>query len=104
MTIHAETGPSADAPDPPFLLDGALVAQRFGLTAAQMRELMRRHMVQSRVEKGEGEDAGRWRVTLRLGNRVWRGVFTDEGRLSDETAGLARGTGTRHARPVEGIR
>ncbi|CAH1661415.1 DUF6522 family protein [Chelatococcus asaccharovorans] len=88
MIVQAPSRPP-DVADLPFLLDGALVAQRFGVTVTRMRELMRRRMVQSRVEKGEGEDAGHWRITLRLGNRVWRGVFTDDGQLSDETSGLA---------------
>jgi len=89
MTLQVAPTTPADVGDLPFLLDGALVAQRFGITAPRMRELMNRRMVQSRVEKGEGDDAGRWRLTLRLGNRVWRGVFTADGRLCDESIGVA---------------
>ena len=73
----------------PFVLDAAFVAQRFGMTLDRMRVLMDRRMVVSRVEEGVGEDAGRWRLTLRSGNRVWRGVFTTDGRLCEETFGLA---------------
>lgn len=73
----------------PFLLDGALVAQRFRIAPERMRVLMDRGLVHSRVEKGEGEDAGRWRLTLRLGARVWQGVFTADGRLCEETSGRA---------------
>jgi len=73
----------------PFVLDGALVAQRFGFSPERMRVVMDRGFVHSRVEKGEGEDAGRWRLTLRLGARVWQGVFTADGRLCEETTGRA---------------
>jgi hypothetical protein len=89
MTVQVDSARPSATGDLPFMLDGALVAQRFGVTATRMRELMSRRMVQSRVEKGEDDDAGRWRVTLRLGNRLWRGVFTADGQLCDETAGLA---------------
>lgn len=90
--------PSVSIGDLPFLLDGSLVAQRFGVTTNRMRQLMNRRMVQGRVEKGEGEDAGRWRLTLRLGNRVWRGVFTTDGKLREETMGVARRRGLAEIR------
>jgi hypothetical protein len=95
MTVHVRLRPGV-GDELPFLLDGGLAAQRFGVSVAHMRELTRRRMVQGRVEKGEGENAGRWRLTVRLGNRVWRGIFTADGELCDETIGLAGGRKIRH--------
>lgn len=68
-----------------FLLPAELVARRFGWTAEALHDLMRRGLVASRVERGEGEDAGRWRLAVRCGNRRWRAVVEADGTISAET-------------------
>lgn len=77
-----------------IVLDAAFLAARFSISEAQMRGFMARRMVQSRVERGEGEDSGRWRLTIRIGNRIWRGIVSADGALQSETLGLSP------ARPV----
>lgn len=77
-----------------IVLDAAFLATRFSLSEGRMRNLMARRMVQSRVERGEGEDDGRWRLTVRIGNRIWCGIVAADGALQSESMGLSP------ARPV----
>ncbi|MDX3810127.1 DUF6522 family protein [Bosea thiooxidans] len=74
-----------------FVLDAKVVAERFSISENQLRAYMQRGQFRSRVEKGEGEDAGRWRLTLRCGNRIWRGVFGADGKLCGESLRVASG-------------
>jgi len=50
------------------VLDAAALAGLFDLTEARLRSEMAAGRITSLVERGEGADAGRWRLTLR-----WRG-------------------------------
>jgi len=50
------------------LLPAASVARAFDMTEAQLRTEMAAGHITSLVERGEAEDAGCWRLTLR-----WRG-------------------------------
>ena len=52
-----------------FTLDADILAQRFGWSTDEFHDLMRRHLVTSRIERGEGVDEGRWRLSVRCGNR-----------------------------------
>lgn len=45
-------------------VEGALLAAQLRLTEAHLREGMRDGSITSRVERGEGEDEGRWRLTV----------------------------------------
>lgn len=45
-------------------VDAATLAAELGVTQAQLREGMRDGSITSRVERGEGEDAGRMRLTV----------------------------------------
>lgn len=67
-----------------FTLDAEMLAARFGWPAAEMETMIRRGMVTSLVERGEGEDAGRWRLSVRCGNRRWRAVVDAEGTILDQ--------------------
>lgn len=52
-------------------LDAAEVAPRLAMTAERFMALFRRGLIRQRVERGIGEDAGRFRVNLRyLGTGV----------------------------------
>jgi len=61
--------------DGDFVVDAEQVASRFGLSPDAMRHHMKRGAVVSIVEKGTGEDEGNCRLSLRLGNRIWRAVI-----------------------------
>lgn len=45
-------------------VDAATLAGHLGLTQAQLRDGMREGSITARVERGEGEDAGRTRLTV----------------------------------------
>ena len=90
-------GSATDQPGrQPFMLDAAFVARTFDLTTARVRALMARGLFRSLVEKGEAEDAGNWRLTLRCGNRVWRGVVDGDGALCRQSIGVTRTRPLRH--------
>jgi len=58
-----------------FVLDPDQLADRFALTAADFRSRMRQGLVASTVEIGMDEDDGTCRLSVRLGNRLWRAVI-----------------------------
>ncbi len=58
--------------DTEITVSATLVAEGFGLTEDALRALLRRGIVTSRWEKGEAEDAGRYRLNFFYGNRVLR--------------------------------
>jgi hypothetical protein len=62
-----------------FVLPADLLAERFGWPTQTLHDYMRRGLVASRVERGEGEDEGRWRLSVRCGNRRWRAVVEADG-------------------------
>ncbi|MBN9453534.1 MAG: hypothetical protein J0I42_16440 [Bosea sp.] len=70
--------------DGSFVLDAARLAKRFGWSAEELRELMRRGLVKSLVERGEAEDEGRWRLSVRCGNRCWQAVVLPDGTVAEE--------------------
>jgi hypothetical protein len=52
-------------------LDAVVVAPRLGLSPKRLMALWRRGLIQQRIERGIGEDEGRFRLTLRyLGART----------------------------------
>lgn len=67
-----------------FVIDADRIAARFGWSAGEWRDMQRRGLVTSRVERGEGEDQGRWRLSVICGNRLWLAVVSDDGALIDE--------------------
>jgi hypothetical protein len=67
-----------------FVLPAELLAERFGWPAETLQGLMRRGLVASRVERGEGEDEGRFRLSVRCGNRRWRAVVEADGKVSHQ--------------------
>ena len=70
--------------DGSFVLDAARLAKRFGWSAEELRDLMRRGLVTSRVERGEAEDEGRWRLSVRCGNRCWKAIMLADGTVVEE--------------------
>ena len=67
-----------------FLLPAEMLAERFGWPAETLRNYMRRGLVASRVERGEGEDAGRWRLSVRCGNRRWQAIVEADGTVGTQ--------------------
>ena len=67
--------------DAEITVDAALVAEGFGMSEAKLRDLMRAGTVSSRCETGEGDDAGRTRLSFIYGNRVLRLTADAEGNL-----------------------
>lgn len=62
-----------------FLLPAEMLAARFNWPTQTLRDHMRRGLVSSRVERGIGEDDGRWRLSVRCGNRRWQAIVEADG-------------------------
>ncbi|MDM9623434.1 hypothetical protein A6U87_27870 [Rhizobium sp. AC44/96] len=62
-----------------FTVDADFLANRFGLPTETLRRQMQQGFVRSLVEQGQGDDAGRTRLTVRIGNRSWVAVVTEDG-------------------------
>ncbi|MCR6499375.1 DUF6522 family protein [Shinella sp. CPCC 101442] len=67
-----------------FLLPADMLAERFGWPTETLHDMMRRGLVSSRVERGEGEDAGRWRLSVRCGNRRWQAIVEADGTVGQQ--------------------
>lgn len=78
-----------------FILDPAEIARRFGLAPQDFRRQQEQGLVKSTVEVGEGEDAGTSRLSLRIGNRIWRAVLDGDDRVIREELSIARGAPVR---------
>ncbi len=74
-----------DPTDGGFAIDAADLAALFDRAPPEMRRLMREGKITSQVERGEGEDAGRHRVTFRDGVRRVRLVVDADGRVLKRT-------------------
>ncbi|MBB2750578.1 UNVERIFIED_ORG: hypothetical protein GGI57_001254 [Rhizobium aethiopicum] len=81
-----ERDPSGD-----FILDSSELAERFGLSQADLRRHMRHGSLVSSVEIGTAEHEGTKRVSLRLGNRLWRAVLNDANEVQHEQMIVLRG-------------
>ncbi|NKN36114.1 hypothetical protein HFC70_07055 [Agrobacterium sp. a22-2] len=84
--MQIERDPNGD-----FILQPADLAERFGLTSDDFRRKMQKGLLASTVEVGEGEDAGTCRLSLRLGNRLWRAILDSEDRVMSEEMTFVRG-------------
>jgi len=74
-----------------FVLDPDQLADRFALTAADFRSRMQQGLVVSTVEIGMDEDKGTCRLSVRLGNRLWRAVIDAENHVTSEALTFVRG-------------
>ncbi len=61
-----------------FVLEAELVAGKLGLSPDAFWREMKRGIVYGVVERGEGEDAGRTRLTLRYRARSWSVTMVDK--------------------------
>ncbi len=80
-----------------IILDPAELAAKFALNADDFRSRMQRRLVLSMVETGVGDDEGKIRLSLRLGNRLWRAVLDSEGHVTNEALTFVSGKGLRQS-------
>ncbi|MDY6964275.1 MAG: DUF6522 family protein [Pseudomonadota bacterium] len=73
-----------------FFLESAEIAEKFNLSLESLRDFQQRKLVASTIERGEGEDAGSYRISLRIGNRLWRVVVDAEDVVRRETVSTVR--------------
>ncbi len=69
--------PSGDG----FTIDANDLAPLLDLSPEEARDLMRAGRITSLVERGEGEDAGRYRVTFRHGTLRLRLIVDHQGEV-----------------------
>ena len=81
-----------------FLLPADMLAARFGWPTQTLKDYMRRGLVASRVERGEGEDAGRWRLSVRCGNRRWQAVVEADGTVGAQRVDVLSNTAPKPSR------
>ncbi len=67
-----------------------LLATSFGIEPAEVSEMMRSGDITSRSETGEGEHAGRFRVTFWYGARQVRLTCAEDGTVLTRVASVAR--------------
>lgn len=66
---------------PAFTIDAEVLARAFDLPVEEFRRLMRAGEIANHVERGEGADAGRWRLVFRHGTRTCRLTMDDKGNI-----------------------
>ncbi|MEY9163556.1 hypothetical protein ABIE78_001675 [Sinorhizobium fredii] len=76
--------------DGDLILDPAELANRFGVSADDLRQYQRKGLVTCMVERGEGEDAGTCRLSVKFGNRIWRVILNCEDRVVSEEMTFCR--------------
>jgi hypothetical protein len=67
-----------------YVLDASSLAEKLSIPPDDLRRHLRVGLVTSRVEAGEGEDAGLRRLTVRCGAAVWRAVIDANDRVVEE--------------------
>lgn len=85
-----------------FELNADRIAQHFGWPVERFHDFMQRGMVTGTVERGEGEDEGHWRLTVRCGNRRYRAIVDCNGSVTDEHIEIVTSRSVRasgHNRP-----
>lgn len=70
-------------------IDAAVVARAMKLAVEYFLRQMRRGAIQGRVERGIGEDEGRYRLSFRYRDRELRMVVGDDGQIIDQELTLS---------------
>ncbi|MCB5204692.1 exodeoxyribonuclease V subunit gamma [Neorhizobium sp. T786] len=78
-----------------FVLASPELAARFGLSDEELRDRLRAKLVHSTVERGEGEDAQSHRLSVRLGNRMWRAILDSNNEVVEEELTFVRSSLSR---------
>jgi hypothetical protein len=72
-----------------WVVDPRELAVRLDVRVRDLKRLKRRGQVDARLATGDGEDLGLSRVTVRLPDRGWSGIFDQGGALISEDAWCA---------------
>lgn len=80
MRDDADTAGLVTREDNSFIVPAELVAEKFGLTPDDFWREMKRGIVYGVVEHGEGEDAGRTRLTFSYRAQSWSMTLEDRTR------------------------
>lgn len=67
-------------------VDAALLGEALGVTPDDVMRLLREGAITSLLERGEGEDAGRMRLTFFHGSRRLRLVVSETGEILQRSA------------------
>lgn len=67
-----------------WMLDPEQLHSRLMINPGIMRQKMRLGLVTSRIEEGFDADNGKTRVTIKVANSVWEGIFDEHGYLKSE--------------------
>jgi len=67
-----------------WMLDPEQLHSRLMINPGIMRQKMRLGLVTSRIEEGVDADSGKARVTIKVSNSIWEGIFDKDGRLESE--------------------
>jgi hypothetical protein len=81
QVVSSQASQAITFSDDGVVVEAALVAEKLGLSTDVFWREMKRGIVYSVVERGEGEDAGRVRLTFRYRSRSW--VVTVDGVLPE---------------------
>ena len=76
--------PWLELDDGKYVVDGGVLAAKFGLSAEELRSVMQAGRVVSVSETGVGSDAGRVRLTFRYGASRWRVMIEPDGTVSED--------------------
>jgi hypothetical protein len=93
--VPLERDPSGD-----YIVDATVLARRFGQRLPVLRELMRRHLVTSKVETGTDDDVDTSRLTVQCGSRVWRAIIDDHGAIVSEEMAVSAAVARPLRRPI----
>lgn len=69
-----------------FEIEAAYLAEQFRLDPSEVPELLRSQRILARCERGEGSDAGRYRLTFRFGPSRLSLIVDESGELIRRTA------------------
>ena len=67
-----------------WVVDPRELAARLDVRVADLKRMKRRGQVDAKLASGDGEDLGLSRVTVRLPDRGWSGIFDQAGALVHE--------------------
>ncbi|WP_037256048.1 DUF6522 family protein [Rhodovibrio salinarum] len=85
--------------DGDLTVDAQVLAPRLGVSVAQLKAEMRRGIVYSRVERGEGADAGYWRITVTYRHHAMQVLVAPDG-TAYELPAAKPGAGIRNEPPL----
>ena len=77
MSRTASLPPGISRPEGDFVVDAEVIAPKLGLPVQEFWRELKRGIVYSTVERREGKDAGRMRLTFRYRSRSWSVALED---------------------------